>query len=61
MDHQPAAEGMMAGRFVFHKWSTFLVMYVGYTLTILNRKAFSFALPAIVKDLALDKDDLGEL
>jgi sugar phosphate permease len=46
--------------FYFHKWTTFAAMYVGYTLIVLDRKSFSFALPAIMNDLHLDKDDLGK-
>eukprot|EP00914_Ancora_sagittata_P000335 GHVO01000946.1.p1 GENE.GHVO01000946.1~~GHVO01000946.1.p1 ORF type:complete len:417 (+),score=18.11 GHVO01000946.1:1-1251(+) len=33
-------------------------MYIGYTVNMLSRKSFSFALPAIIQD-GLDKDDLG--
>ncbi|KAK2146144.1 hypothetical protein LSH36_629g01017 [Paralvinella palmiformis] len=51
-------QGNMAA-FYFHKWSTFVVMYVGYTLIVLNRKSFTFAMPAIMNDLHLNKDDLG--
>ena len=47
-------------KFYFHKWTTFAAMYVGYTLIVLDRKSFSFALPAIMNDLNLDKDDLGK-
>ena len=42
-----------------YKWTTFFTMYAGYTLLILNRKSFSFALPAIMQEGFLDKDDLG--
>jgi len=52
-------QGNMAA-FYFHKWSTFVVMYVGYTLIVLNRKSFTFAMPAIMNDLHLNKDDLGK-
>ena len=47
------------GMFHFYKWTTFVSMYVGYTLTVLNRKSFSFCLPAIIQE-GLDKDDLGK-
>lgn len=49
-----------AHMFHFYKWSTFVSMYIGYTVNMLSRKSFSFALPAIIQD-GLDKDDLGEL
>ena len=35
-------------------------MYVGYTLAVFNRKCFSFAMPAIMQSLHLDKDQLGK-
>ena len=54
----PGMEPNPAGMFHFYKWTTFVSMYVGYTLTVLNRKSFSFALPAIIQE-GLDKDDLG--
>ncbi|ESN98136.1 hypothetical protein HELRODRAFT_185876 [Helobdella robusta] len=41
------------------KWSSFAGMYVGYTLAIFNRKCFSFALPAIMISLHLDKNEAG--
>ena len=42
-----------------YKWLTFASMYVGYTLSVVNRKCFSFALPAIISSLHLEKDDVG--
>ena len=47
-------------RFTAAKWGTFASMYVGYTLVVLNRKSFSFALPAIMTEGKLDKGDLGQ-
>jgi len=41
------------------KWITFVSMYSGYTLAVFNRKSFSFAMPAIMTSLHLDKDQLG--
>ena len=46
--------------FAAAKWTTFASMYLGYTLVVLNRKSFSFALPAIMHEGKLDKGDLGE-
>lgn len=43
-----------------YKWLTFASMYMGYSLAVLNRKCFSFALPAIIGSLHLAKDDVGE-
>uniref|UniRef100_A0A6I8PBW9 Solute carrier family 37 member 4 n=1 Tax=Ornithorhynchus anatinus TaxID=9258 RepID=A0A6I8PBW9_ORNAN len=37
----------------------FSAMFVGYTLYYFNRKTFSFVMPALMGDIALDKDDLG--
>jgi len=36
-------------------------MYVGYTLVVFNRKSFTFAMPAIIASVGLDKDDAGEM
>ena len=49
-----------SGSMALYKWLTFGSMYVGYTLTVVNRKSFSFALPAIISSLHLTKDDIGE-
>ena len=46
-------------RYRYSKWSIFACMYAGYTLYVINRKAFSFATPALVEELDLEKDDLG--
>lgn len=35
-------------------------MFVGYTLYYFNRKTFSFVMPAVMAEVPLDKDDLGE-
>ncbi|XP_038610359.1 glucose-6-phosphate exchanger SLC37A4 isoform X1 [Tachyglossus aculeatus] len=37
----------------------FSAMFVGYTLYYFNRKTFSFVMPALMGEIALDKDDLG--
>jgi MFS transporter, OPA family, solute carrier family 37 (glycerol-6-phosphate transporter), member 4 len=47
------------GAYNICKWMTFWSMYVGYTLAVFNRKCFSFAMPAIMQSLHLDKDQLG--
>jgi len=53
--------GRTAGSLSVYKWLTFVSMYVGYTLIVFNRKSFTFALPAIIASLSLDKDDAGKL
>ncbi len=42
-----------------YKWTIFMSMYIGYCLIIFDRKSFSFAAPAVIKDVGLDKEDLG--
>jgi len=50
-----------AGSLSLYKWLTFVSMYVGYTLIVFNRKSFTFAMPAIIASVGLDKDDAGEM
>jgi len=54
-----ASEAQPGSMFIY-KWLTFGSMYVGYTLAVVNRKCFSFALPAIINTLHLSKDEIGE-
>lgn len=42
-----------------YKWTNFIVMYAGYTLYILDRKAFSFVAPSVMKETGMSKSDLG--
>jgi len=53
--------GETVGSLSVYKWLTFVSMYVGYTLVVFNRKSFTFALPAIMASVSLDKDDAGEV
>jgi len=53
--------GETTGSLSVYKWLTFVSMYVGYTLIVFNRKSFTFALPAIIASISLDKDDAGEM
>ena len=46
-------------RYARYKWTTFISLFAGYTLVILNRKSFTFALPAVIATGTLDKNDLG--
>jgi len=53
--------GETGGSLSVYKWLTFVSMYVGYTFIVFNRKSFTFAMPAIIASINLDKDDAGEL
>ena len=53
--------GETTGSLLVYKWLTFVSMYVGYTLVVFNRKSFTFAMPAIIASVGLDKDDAGEM
>jgi len=53
--------GETTGSLAVYKWLTFVSMYVGYTLIVFNRKSFTFALPAIIASVNLDKDDAGRM
>ncbi|XP_013419002.1 glucose-6-phosphate exchanger SLC37A4 isoform X1 [Lingula anatina] len=39
--------------------TNFVSMYIGYAFYMMNRKAFSFALPVMIKQEGLSKSDLG--
>ncbi|XP_065816184.1 glucose-6-phosphate exchanger SLC37A4 isoform X3 [Labrus bergylta] len=43
----------------YYRGTIFLAMFVGYTLYYFNRKTFSFVMPSLMKEIELDKDDLG--
>ncbi|KAM9114086.1 glucose-6-phosphate exchanger SLC37A4 isoform 1-T5 [Pangshura tecta] len=43
----------------YYRTVIFTVMFVGYTLYYFNRKTFSFVMPSIMEEIALNKDDLG--
>ncbi|XP_030077258.1 glucose-6-phosphate exchanger SLC37A4 isoform X2 [Microcaecilia unicolor] len=43
----------------YYRTVIFTAMFVGYTLYYFNRKTFSFVMPSIIKEIELDKDDLG--
>lgn len=43
----------------YYRATIFLAMFVGYTLYYFNRKTFSFVMPSVMQEIALDKDDLG--
>lgn len=44
----------------YYRAVIFAAMYGGYTLYYFNRKTFSFVMPSLMQEVALDKDDLGE-
>lgn len=43
----------------YYRATIFVAMFVGYTLYYFNRKTFSFAMPSVMQEIQLDKDDLG--
>ena len=51
---------VLSGSLSLYRWLTFVSMYVGYMMSVVNRKCFSFALPAIINSLHLEKDDAGK-
>ncbi len=58
-DDSTSGSGRIMG-FSGYKWTIFVTMYVGYFLYILCRKSFSFAMPTIMTQERLAKDDLGQ-
>uniref|UniRef100_F7E430 Solute carrier family 37 member 4 n=1 Tax=Monodelphis domestica TaxID=13616 RepID=F7E430_MONDO len=50
---------MVARSYGYYRTVIFSAMFVGYSLYYFNRKTFSFVMPALVEEIALDKDDLG--
>ena len=50
---------MASVKFKLRKWTIFVTMYIGYVFFAYNRKTFTFAMPTIMKEEGLDKDDLG--
>lgn len=57
----PWKRGAMAvGGYGRYRAVIFTAMFVGYTLYYFNRKTFSFVMPAVMAEVPLDKDDLGE-
>lgn len=51
---------MAVGGYGWYRAVIFTAMFVGYTLYYFNRKTFSFVMPAVMAEVPLDKDDLGE-
>lgn len=54
------AAAMAAGGYGRYRAAIFAAMFVGYTLYYFNRKTFSFVMPAVMAEVPLGKDDLGE-
>lgn len=52
---------MAARSYGYYRAAIFLCMFTGYALYFFNRKTFSFVMPAVMEEIELDKDDLGEL
>lgn len=51
---------MAAGGYGRYRAVIFTAMFVGYTLYYFNRKTFSFVMPAVMAEVPLGKDELGE-
>lgn len=51
---------MAAQGYGYYRTTIFAAMFGGYSLYYFNRKTFSFVMPSLVDEIALDKDDLGE-
>lgn len=51
---------MAAGGYGRYRALIFAAMFVGYTLYYFNRKTFSFVMPAVMAEVPLGKDELGE-
>lgn len=51
---------MAAQGYGYYRTVIFAAMFGGYSLYYFNRKTFSFVMPSLVEEIALDKDDLGE-
>ncbi|RLV93756.1 hypothetical protein DV515_00013396 [Chloebia gouldiae] len=51
---------MAAGGYGRYRAVIFAAMFVGYTLYYFNRKTFSFVMPAVMAEVPLGKDELGE-
>lgn len=56
----PAFSAMAAQGYGYYRAVIFAAMFGGYSLYYFNRKTFSFVMPSLVEEIALDKDDLGE-
>ena len=48
-------------RYEYWRYRIFYSIYIGYSLFYFTRKSFTFAMPALITDLGLDKSDLGFL
>jgi OPA family sugar phosphate sensor protein UhpC-like MFS transporter len=48
-------------KYKYWRIRTFYSMYVGYAFYYLSRKSFTFAMPAMIKDLGFDKTQVGIL
>lgn len=51
---------MAAQGYGYYRTVIFAAMFGGYSLYYFNRKTFSFVMPSLVDEIALDKDDLGK-
>ena len=51
----------VAKKYKYWRFRTFYGMYIGYAFYYFSRKSYTFAAPALVQDLGLDKTELGML
>ena len=56
---EPSRE--LKNRYQYWRYRIFYSIYIGYSLFYFTRKSFTFAMPALIADLGLDKGDLGFL
>jgi OPA family sugar phosphate sensor protein UhpC-like MFS transporter len=54
-------EAKVKQQYKYWRLRTFYGMYVGYAFYYFSRKSFTFAMPAMIKDLGFDKAELGML
>ncbi|XP_076024825.1 glucose-6-phosphate exchanger SLC37A4b [Genypterus blacodes] len=50
---------MGATGYGYYRTVIFFCLFFGYALFFFNRKTFSFVMPSVMKEIELDKDDLG--
>jgi len=48
-------------KYTYWRIRTFYSMYIGYAFFYFSRKSFTFAMPALIKELGFDKSQLGML
>lgn len=54
-------EDVVKKQYKYWRLRIFYSMYVGYIFYYFSRKSFTFAMPSLMKDLGLEKSDMGIL